>query len=214
MEEKLKNFVYQLQLVNQEQFFDQLIKKIDIHFDGIVAHNIGDLANKREKGQFFEFICVALIKNGAFDRYFHKVKECWLFKDIPIDIKKFLCFSNKDMGIDIIVKNIDDEWFPIQCKYKKKSIHNKPIRNKVDWKTLSTFYSLCDRTGPPKGWHKLVVITNCESINRQGRKSYKDLSVCIGSFRAIPKDIWFKSIGNKIDNNEIRMKRLAYYNKL
>jgi hypothetical protein len=43
------------------------------------------------------------------------------------------------------------------------------------------------RTGP---WDKYIVVTNCEYVRHQGKKSYKDLSICIRKLRGTTKEQW------------------------
>lgn len=257
-----KSLIYQTLSSPQDEFFDKLRHKIDDYFlilpDGSV-NTFSNTKNKNKlKGNLFEYICLGLIKLNIFRQI--SCKNAWLFSEIPDDLKIFLGFRNKDMGIDIVVQTTTDTWIAVQCKYKKEPTYKKSpnghhIRWQVNWKTLSTFYSLCERTGPQVGvyndptkqvgdhadpakqvggWYKRVVITTAQSVNRQGHKNDKDISICINTFRSINKDIWLKFIGDighkcsshfdvtniesikdkdAIDKEELRLKRLAFYNK-
>src|SRR5437762_5176168 len=141
--------------LSQEDFYDALIKKIDDYFlnynskDNIVGFS--NIKNKNKlKGNLFEYMCYQHLKLGSFSNI--KVKDIWLFSDLPEDLRKRFNFTNKDMGIDIIVFTISGEWLAIQCKYKKKSNHSKTpngmyIKHQVPWTALSTSYSLCESTG-------------------------------------------------------------------
>ena len=70
-------------------------------------------------------------------------------------------------------------------------------------------------------------MTNCEYITHMGKKTDKDLSICIGTFRNITKDNWIKMCNikgnilqsdnkeiNIIDKEELRQKRLNFYKKI
>ena len=75
------------------------------------------------------------------------------------------------------------------------------------------------------------MITTAQSINLQGRKNEKDLSICVGTFKGLSKTEWFKLLGDNgntigdnikkedikednIDVDLIRKKRLlAFENK-
>ena len=234
----------------QDQFFDQLMNKINDHCEVIKQGSVRTFAevksNKNKlKGDLFEIMCFRLLRDGSLGI---KCKNIWLFKDLPQDLRTYLSFSNKDVGIDIIIETISEEWIAVQCKYRKKP--NKSFRQtdngpkriswQVNWKDLSTFYSLCERTGPhstnsqeepsKSGWKTYLVMTTAESVNRQGRKGPKDKSICIGSFKGLSKEAWFKFIGdtgNTLDKekdtldkekdtltlNELRLKRLALFDK-
>ena len=131
------------------------------------------------------------------------------------------------MGIDIVVRH-SGEWYAIQCKYKTPSQGKKSY---ITWSALSTFYAMCLRTGP---WAKYIVMTNCDYTRHQGPKGPKDLSICLGTFRATSQDQWLKmcdvqgqSLASVVPSNavqtlkekptseltreEIRSLRLAYY---
>jgi len=59
--------------------------------------------------------------------------------------------------------------------------------NMVTWKALSTFYALCLRTGP---WEKYIVMTNCSYVRHQGKKSPKDVSICLKKLQGMTKTQW------------------------
>jgi hypothetical protein len=125
------------------------------------------------------------------------------------------------MGIDIIVST-NNEYYAVQCKYKK---HSNRSKNVLSWNSLSTFYAMCLRTGP---WAKYIVMTNCDYTRNQGKKTDKDLSICLKSFQGISKENWLKMCkvqGNILEEpssvlstpltlDELRNRRLAYYDKV
>jgi hypothetical protein len=216
--EIIKSFIYQCISLPETEVFDKLMEKINDYTHNINLNNMGSIksykGNKNKiKGDIFEIICLNMIKNNSFKNI--NAKNVWLFKELPLDISIFLGFKHKiDKGIDIIVQTVDNNWLAVQCKYRSKpkntkvNIGNgKTIYKKwqVNWDELSTFYSLCDRTGPENyGWYKHVVITTAEFVGREGRKNEKDLSICLGTFRGLIKDEWFKLLGdtgNKLESN-------------
>jgi hypothetical protein len=90
-----------------------------------------------------------------------------------------------------------NEYYAVQCKYKK---HSNARKNSVSWKSLSTFYALCSRTGKEtenenqherrREWNKYIIMTNCDFARHEGERTDKDLSICIGTFRKISLDEW------------------------
>lgn len=140
-----------------------------------------------------------------------KVSE---YKSFPYR-KEFEFSTKKDMGIDLIAKTYNNEWIAIQCKYRRKPKRKSTtivtkngdykkinLRWSVNWKDLSTFYALCDSTGPTKeftkddnntSWFKWIVMTNSSSINRQGnKKKEREVAICTGTFRNIYKYKWLE----------------------
>jgi hypothetical protein len=140
------------------------------------------------------------------------------------DILIQLSLKRRDMGIDIIVRHLG-EWYAVQCKYKTPS----GKKSYITWSALSTFYAMCLRTGP---WTKYIVMTNCDYTRHQGPKGPKDLSICLGGFKATSQEEWLKMCnieGNvleapsnsveilrqkpssELSREEVRALRLAYY---
>jgi hypothetical protein len=127
--------------------------------------------------------------------------------------------QRRDMGIDIVAQTANDTYIAVQCKYKKHVSHKK---NVVTWKQLSTFYALVLRTGP---WEKFIVMTNCDYTRHMGRKTSKDLSICLRRLRATSKEQWTKMCElegaplaagagpPKLTPEELRAARLARFTK-
>jgi hypothetical protein len=88
-----------------------------------------------------------------------------------------------DMGIDIVARK-GETFSAVQCKYKK---HTSAKINMVTWKALATFYGLCLRTGP---WNKYIVMTNCSYVRHMGKKTPKDLSICLKTLQSTTREQW------------------------
>lgn len=76
--------------------------------------------SEREKGENFE----RLMKNFllTYSIYRGKFSDVWLWKNFPYKNQ----LGGKDLGIDIVAKNFDDEFFAVQCKfYSEDSIIDK-----------------------------------------------------------------------------------------
>lgn len=206
-----------LTLSDPIELFDKFQQRIDDHFATLKSTDIKSLKNAKGanklKGDFFEYLCLRLLvprdtgeptvswKNPLLRR----VKNAWLFKEIPDTIRAECALSTRDMGIDIVAETHDGQWLAIQCKYRKKPIkprrtpNGMPIRNIVTHKDVSTFNALCERTGPKSkgsGWYRQIVMTNCEGVNRQGRKTEKEMTIANKSFVAIDKSVWLALCGD------------------
>jgi hypothetical protein len=138
------------------------------------------------KGDLFEEFCkIYLLKVKKFDQVF-------LLCEVPDDLLSKLGLHRRDFGIDLIAikksYNQSELYYPVQCKFKKPHRdgiipNTKFIRyNCVNFKELATFYLMCSKSGP---WQKLIVMTNGKYVRHVGKKTEKDWSICLGSFRKL-----------------------------
>uniref|UniRef100_A0A6C0JGL5 Mrr-like domain-containing protein n=1 Tax=viral metagenome TaxID=1070528 RepID=A0A6C0JGL5_9ZZZZ len=133
--------------------------------------------NKKVRGDVFEEFCVKYLK------HVRKLENVWLLKDVPEEMLTKLSLKRPDVGIDIIAEH-GGRYYAVQCKYKKHVSHKK---NVVTWKQLSTFYALVLRTGP---WAQYIVMTNCDYCRHMGKKTPKDVSICLKTFQNITQEQW------------------------
>jgi predicted helicase len=182
----LQKLLHTILLRSPTNLFDEFINECAKWYSQ-PAHTLTEMRtrdNKKIRGDIFEDFCVLYLKN------IKKYQEVWRLEDVPDEILLLLALKRRDMGIDIIVKH-NDSYFAVQCKYKK---HSNTRKNSVSWKSLSTFYALCLRTGKEQNgkreWSKYIVMTNCDCARHEGVKTDKDLSICIGTFRKINLEEW------------------------
>lgn len=199
----LNKLLHTIFLKSPANLFDEFIQECQRWYSQ-PAHTLTELRtrdNKKIRGDIFEEFCAVYLKEVM------GYQEVWLQKEIPDELLQELKMPKRDMGIDIIARN-NGQWFAIQCKYKTPYADGK--RSYVTWAALSTFYALCLRTGP---WEKYIVMTNCNHTRHQGQKGPKDLSICLGSFRATSSEDWFKmckiegtQMSQSISINELKQK--------
>ena len=185
------------------------------------AHSFVDMRtrdNKKIRGDMFEDFCVQYLKCvQGYD-------EVWLLEDVPEDVLTKLGMQRRDVGIDLVARH-KGKYIAVQCKYKKQETAKLKI---VTWKALSTFYALCMRTGP---WDKFVVMTNCAYVRHMGKKTPKDLSICLRKLQGVSKENWLKMCGvtghvlasggagaapvpEKKSEEEVRLARLKFLGKV
>ena len=210
---KLNELLHKILLKSPTNLFDEFIMECQ-NFYELPAHSLNEIKtrdNKKFRGDIFEEFCVLYLK------YVKNYENVWRLEDVPDNILEQLSLKRKDMGIDLIAED-KGIFSAVQCKYKKYLAYKK---TSVTWKALSTFYALCMRSGP---WNKYIVMTNCNYARHVGKKTEKDLSICVGTFRKITKEDWTKMCqitGHIIEDNiqksltqeELRAKRIAFYDK-
>jgi hypothetical protein len=182
----LQKLLHTILLRSPTNLFDEFIVEC-MKWYSKPAHTFTEMRNRENKkvrGDIFEEFCVLYLKHVK------KYKDVWRLEDVPDDILQSLALKRRDMGIDIIIKE-GGVYSAVQCKYKK---HSNTRKNSVSWKSLSTFYALCSRTGKEfegrREWNKYIIMTNCDFARHEGERTDKDLSICIGTFRKISLDEW------------------------
>lgn len=176
----MQTLLHTILLRNPTNLFDEFLKDCQKWYEEPV-HTFTEMRtrdNKKIRGDIFEEFCVLYLKHVK------KYDTVWRLADVPDHVLIGLGLKRPDMGIDIIAEK-NGKYSAVQCKYKKQNTM-KP-KNILSWKTLSTFYALCLRTGP---WEKYIVMTNCDYVRHAGKKTPKDVSICLRSFQTISKEDW------------------------
>lgn len=177
IENEIKLYIrYSLSI--DDNVFDKIIERIEAYYDKPCINMLQlRKCTKQESGNMWEHFCVMYLRAKGYG-------ECWLLGNTPEEILKELNLTRKDYGIDIIVKH-DNGYFAVQAKWRSNPHRKKTIS--LTWKQLSTFYALCARTGP---WLKYIVMTNCNSVKRMGKKWKMDQTIAKAGFKSCKRYIW------------------------
>jgi hypothetical protein len=180
------------------------------------VNNILEFKRKttKNKGDIFEDYCVMYL-NAKYPHW-----TIYKLKDIPqnllneynlkrfdtgIDLIAINTFTTsdkvikfKDINNNIITKKIKGKTqtykYAIQCKYRKPN--NKKEYSGLTWKSLSTFYATCSRTGGQDGWSKHIVMTTADYVRRFGRKNIKDWTIAKNTFMNTKREVYDSIIGD------------------
>lgn len=177
----LQKSLYEIYLSSPPNRFDSFISLCQQYY-ARPAHTLAELKsrdNKKIKGDIFENFSVLYLQSKGY--------EAWRLEDVPEPLLTQLSLKRRDMGIDIVCVK-DGLYSAVQCKY----LAPKGKKFGLPWRTLSTFYALCMRSGP---WDKHIVMTNCNYVSRVGKKSDKDISLVLNSFQSMTSEEWFQMCG-------------------
>jgi hypothetical protein len=144
---------------------------------------------QKSKGTCFEIFCkLYLIEKGF---------ECWMLNELDENIRRELNLCKQDVGIDLIAKK-NGFYYPVQCKFRKptKDFKGRQV-HRVVWRDLSTFLSLCQRTGGKDGWKKHVIMTNADYCCWKGKKSEKDFTIGKKTFQNLDRNFWYDMVYDK-----------------
>ena len=214
--------------------FDDIIKICETYYNKPV-NNMFDLKKKNPnlKGEIFECFTFLYLKNH------YNLIDVWATNKnnycdfVPTNIRDYLKLGKRDMGIDFVGRDIDNNFYAIQAKYRKRT---KDRKTTIPWKQLCTFYGLVLKTGPYK---KHIIITNADSVTHVGYKTEKDETIGYNKLSKINHFEWMKIFDilenkntneniindninntntnntniNNTNNDEIRSKRLLYFDK-
>ena len=194
--------------------FISILDSLRSYYDNPV-NNILEFKRKttKNKGDIFEDYCV-LYLTAKYPNW-----KVYKLADIPQDLLNKFNLKRFDIGIDLIAINsftttdktikikkdgilvdklIKGKTFTfnyaIQCKYRKPN--QKKEFSGLTWKSLSTFYATCSRTGGENGWNKHIVMTTADYVRRFGRKNAKDLTIAKNTFMNTPRNVYDKIIGD------------------
>jgi len=157
--------------------------------------------NTKSKGNTFEVFCKLYLIALGF-------KEVYLLNEVPEELLKILGLTRRDVGIDLICINIDNEYCAVQCKYRVAPLRRP---NVLSWKSLSTFYALCSRCN----FKKHIIMTNCLYTRKFGHKDTKDYSICFKRFQNTSRSFWLKilgDVGNVLGSGEIKIDEMKIEN--
>lgn len=196
--------------------FDYFIALCQAQYDK-PAHTLiemRDRQNKKLRGDLFELFCKEYLKNVCWISF----ENVWLWNEIPESIRQSLGLNTRDDGIDLVAIDTQKRYYAIQSKYRK--IRAEKTKQFIGWKQLSTFYSLSYRIGK---FYKHIVMTNVDGVRHVTKKTNKDISICKKRFQKMTYWQWknmkcssdtLTGSNPTIPNEDIRLKRLTYYNKV
>jgi len=176
--------------LSSENFFEKLDEFFYSHFNRSCSSML-ELRKRTEKnkGELFEVFCLMYLQCKGY--------ESWLLKDVPEDIAGALGLTKHDVGIDIVARVLQKSkkngetqhiYFAVQCKYRSptKDYKGRSV-HRVTWKDVSTFLSLCTRTGP---WVKHMIMTNALTVSWKGKKTPKDYTIARNTFKKQLNTFW------------------------
>ncbi len=126
--------------------------------------------DNKSKGDSFETLAFYYLK--LHPEYATKLKDVWLLKDVPRDIRKKLNLPIQDEGIDLLALTNDDEYWAVQCKYREDENHS------LTRKELSTFTDLA--FGICRGISLALVCTTADRFSHKLELYENKISFCAG----------------------------------
>ena len=147
-----------LRMANESQILLELLEGIDNWNDlylKLIRFNTSESETTKKKtvaGKIFEQFAKFYF---SIDPTQSEFQECWLYDEIPLEIKERLKLPPADYGIDILLKDLDGKFCAVQCKFKNDQTK---ILSWTGDKIANVFAlgTNCD---------KVFVISNCADVN-------------------------------------------------
>ena len=197
--------------------YDDIFKEI-IHsmtsFDDF-CDRLNRVHTNKVRGTYFEWFAKLLLLHDP--RYSNFVKKCWLLEELSFNTLKRLKIPDNDIGIDIVVKTHNGEYFAVQVKYRKH------IECCINWESLSTFFGLA--FGLTNKFKKGILFTNTIKPNKYVENQQNMIYILNHSLKDITENTFIKiknvvletNISEKITKSprqyqiEIIEKAIEYY---
>mgnify|MGYP002856588043 FL=1 len=197
---------YKLELINLLQDisdWESLKRKLEDSYNTSLQKdgNKSTLAGKLfEYFAKYYFICHPLYQN--------EFNNVWLFDEIPLDVKKSLNINHIDHGIDLVLKDKNNSYIAVQCKFKNDE------NSKLGWSkdklgNLFGFASSID---------KLIIFSNASEIDDVSKTRTDNLCfLSIKDLLELDAD-FFNNIREYLQNNTRisykKVKPFAYQTKI
>jgi superfamily II DNA or RNA helicase len=125
-------------------------------------------------------------------------KNVWLFEETPLEVRNKLNLGNQDYGVDLVLQNIEDLYFVVQCKYKNDE------SSKLNWSAdkIANLFAFCPSAD---GY---VVFSNAIDLDNVSRTRHDNFTFYgVANLNEIEKDT-FDSIYGLLAKNHLEERKL------
>lgn len=139
-------------------------------------------SKKTIAGNIFEVFCKYYFQ--ADPKKTDLYTDVWLYKEIPLEISKKLNLPSIDHGIDLLLKDIDSNYYAVQCKFKNDETKS------LSWSgdKIANVFALGTNC------HKIIVFTNASDTTSVAKSfTEKFDQIAFDELDSIEADV-FKSI--------------------
>jgi superfamily II DNA or RNA helicase len=147
-----------------------------------LEQKIAALPDEKTRGDAFEqFVKAFLLLEPE---YASKLKNVWLYNEVPAAIVKKLKLPSTDQGIDIVAETYDGEFWAVQCKYRQLTDQS------LTWREISTFTGLA--FGVCRGFAFGLICSTTERITNV-LKNQERIGFCaLDAWQELDADFWIR----------------------
>jgi superfamily II DNA or RNA helicase len=129
-------------------------------------------------------------------------KNVWLFEETPLEVRNKLNLGNQDYGVDLVLHDIEDQYFVLQCKYKNDE------SSKLNWSAdkIANLFAFCPNA------NGYIVFSNAIDLDNVSKTRHNNFTFYgVANLNEIEKET-FRSIYSFLAENQLLSRTL--YNPL
>ncbi|MEN9442118.1 MAG: hypothetical protein RLZ33_2195 [Bacteroidota bacterium] len=125
-------------------------------------------------------------------------KNVWLFEETPLEVRNKLNLGNQDYGVDLVLQDIEDQYFVVQCKFKNDE------SSKLNWTAdkIANLFAFCPSA------YGYIVFSNAIDLDNVSKTRHENFTFYgVANLNEIEKET-FKSIYGLLGNNQLTVRKL------
>ncbi len=125
-------------------------------------------------------------------------KNVWLFEETPLEVRNKLNLGNRDYGVDLVLQDIEDKYFVVQCKYKNDE------SSKLNWSAdkIANLFAFCPTA---KGY---IIFSNAIDLDNVSKTRHDNFTFYgVANLNEIEEET-FNSIYSLLTQNQLIERKL------
>ena len=125
-------------------------------------------------------------------------KNVWLFEETPLEVRNKLNLGNQDYGVDLVLQDIEDQYFVVQCKYKNDE------SSKLNWSKdkIANLFAFCPNA------NGFIVFSNAIDLDNVSKTRHDNFTFYgVANLNEIEKET-FNSIYSLLNQNQLVERKL------
>ncbi len=127
-------------------------------------------------------------------------KNVWLFEETPLEVRNKLNLGNQDYGVDLVLQDIEDQYFVVQCKYKNDE------SSKLNWSAdkIANLFAFCPNA------NGYIVFSNAIDLDNVSKTRHNNFTFYgVANLNEIEKET-FNSIYSLLNQNQLLERKLHH----
>jgi len=125
-------------------------------------------------------------------------KNVWLFEETPLEVRNKLNLGNQDYGVDLVLQDVEDRYFVVQCKYKNDE------SSKLNWSAdkIANLFAFCPNA------NGYIVFSNAIDLDHVSKTRHDNFTFYgVANLNEIDQET-FRSIYSLLAKNQLAARKL------